>query len=199
LFIFTTVTAAQTLDPPLLPGQLYFKMANGCGLVITGIDPSNKKSIEEIQTYYSKYVWRDECRYGLAHGRGKIVEVGKENQNSTMQTVFAYGRTPFDSNYFGMSDGHGGFEVYYTVGKSTVMLPARPNPYGASWMASRTFVLSDQYATKAFTDVRYCNTAAKKLNGCNPRNPYEIYGVAIQKTNADEEFYLCPNPRTSAG
>jgi len=217
--------SAFSAEPPKIPGKVYVKTADGCGLLFNE-DPSMSPGF--LGSYSQRY-WLGECKHGLASGLGFWWDKTDWRSSHTAYLSLGVGQFPranIDTRN-GVSEFGIGSQLTYTLWNESktsfamasvpthwnINAPLTPfyNSNNGSSLDDFYFTLSDKNSSKTekktefsvSMDARSCLIAGKNISGCKAVfNDFDVYGVLIQNsigTESKESFTLCPDPKTTAG
>jgi len=198
VFISARLAFAQAV-PTLLPGEIFAKTQNGCGVIgtpdflkLSGYRP------EAFRSWVEASVWTGSCANGLAEGRGAMRKVTDTSGSVLVTWDYAFGRILVEKNYF----TNEGSTMYVLQNPSrSVIMPNGANPYAARWVATGVGALLIDPAGFGVTTVQIgCFTDQKLFRGCDLGNDFQVYGVrAFSKSDSSGVTTWCPNPRTPNG
>lgn len=209
------VAHAQTSDPPLLPGEVYGKTQNGCGIVVKPKDIREADNdLEGAKKAISEMVWTGSCTNGLAEGRGELGKAkdvprkappmgglsrGREGPPPLMIWEYSSGRIlPEKFDYI---SENGEFKAY-NIGDRSIMLLNNSDPYAPRWEGtfSSTNMLMSPDGLGIIPVTGSCFMDQKRFPGCDTSSDFQVYGIrTFSKINYEGMISWCPNPRTKVG
>ncbi|MBX7250327.1 MAG: hypothetical protein K1X35_14945 [Caulobacteraceae bacterium] len=182
--------------PPLRPGEFVVVLADGCSLIVGGpsVTPPDKR--QETRAYYAQASWRGECRGGLVHGNGVLVQPA---QGVDVNVEFVFGR----GVYQGKSRSRGVFRqrLWSTLDGRMALITDENEFENPVWYIEGSSSGPDEGPTKitvgsrtTYPNVESCPSSAPP--SCRPKYSIRTDDYSDQNEPADTP---CPNPRTSVG
>jgi hypothetical protein len=199
--------------PPLLPGEIFFRTANDCLVVLDEIDIKPPATPESTRADVAKMLWTGVCKDGLAEGKGllgtaeNIALLKRDSWQEASRGRFT-GRASI--SFGGMPD------ISYTVGNTGVRLPLTDMPYRPVWSNAPDDMRKAVYTTLGAPDgLMYvalsfqCWIDRARFKNCSGEG-YFVYGVRVWRirhpdghdvTEPEREgqTFWCPNPKTPVG
>lgn len=205
-----------TDSPPLLPGEILFRTANDCFVIIDEVGIKAPSTPESVRAYTAKMLWSGVCKDGLAEGKGVLgsaatIAALKVDTGNTWEEA-SHGRF---TGRVGIGDNGVNHmpTIIYRLENAIATLPATDTPYRPVW--SKNPGQSDTFTALVSPDglvyeatSRRCWIDRARFKKCS--DGYVVYGVRVWRFShpdghettlpeVEGQIFWCPEPKTTAG
>lgn len=191
--LLSGAVTAQTVAPPILPGEVYAETANGCGVIFSATEIAAGSAVSAAIESWRKNAWYGRCVDGLIDGDGQVGSPG--DPISFLRYSYVLGR--------GITSKRRDEEkrlTTYLAGGQFVDIYDGPKPFGPRWGYDNVNVYAPDMKHWISARRDRCMEQEKKTKkfGCRSTNDYRAFVLWVL-IDGESKQLVCPDPRTSEG